>query len=315
MNNLLALFILALIAPASFSQNPVSGRATDTVTIVLTARDKSGRAVEDLTQADLKLSDGGKTSTFRLHPRKDVPNAIAVILDSSVSQEEVLPTNKSAAQWFLTNAFRKERDLGAVISFSNDLSVRQTLTSEVDLLQTAIAQTKVQMPHGYQPGGLIVSSGPPPKRPIVGSTGLWDALSSVSELLAQAGNDYRKIIILFSDGVDTSSSISKNDAIRSALKKDITIYSIGTAPERSSDLERDSLRNLSEMTGGRAYFPKKSEEFESALTQVKEELRSHYVLMFESTQVPTRNHRKVAVELLNPSRRKEKLLLAYRRGY
>ena len=315
MNNLLALFILALIAPVSFSQNPVSGRAPETVTIVLTARDKSGKAIEDLTQADVKLSDGGKSTTFRLNTQKDAPTAIAVILDSSVSQEVVLPINKSAAQWFFRNAFRKERDLGAVISFSNDLSVRQTLTNELDLLQTAIAHTKVQLPHGYQPGGLIVSSGPPPKRPIAGSTGLWDALSSVSKILAQAGNDYRKAIILFSDGVDTSSSISKNDAIRSALKNDIAIYSIGTAPEESSDLERDSLRNLSEMTGGRAYFPKKSEEFESALTQVKEELRSHYVLMFESTQGPAENYRKVAVELLNPDRRKEKLLLAYRRGY
>jgi VWFA-related protein len=312
---LLAVLTLPLAAQVSFSQNPVSARAAETVTIVLTARDRSGKPVEDLNQANFKLSDGGKNSDFRLSTRKDIPTAIAVVLDASVSQEMVLPYNKSAAQLFLRNVFREDKDIGAIISLSNNLSVEQSLTKDVNSLQSAIAQVQVQKPHGYQPGGLIVSSRPPGKRPVVGSTGLWDALSTVSEILARVGGDYRKAVILFSDGVDTSSRLSKNDAIRSALKNDISIYSIGTGPKKNSDLERDSLRNLSVMTGGRAYFPQKPEEFESALMQVKEELRSHYVVMFESTQGPAKNYRKVEIELLDPARKKEKLLLAYRRGY
>ena len=81
-------------------------------------------------------------------------------------------------------------------------------------------------------------------------------------------------------------------------------------------MRRDFLRDISEQTGGRAFFPKDTEDLAAAFAQIRDELRSQYLISYTPTNRSADGTlRKVQVEIANPALRKEKLRLFYRQGY
>jgi hypothetical protein len=73
------------------------------------------------------------------------------------------------------------------------------------------------------------------------------------------------VLVVFSDGVDTSSSDKLSTTLDEAIKRDVPIFSIGLGYSESTVEERQ-LKRLSEQSGGVAYFPgKKKEKLEAAL--------------------------------------------------
>jgi Ca-activated chloride channel family protein len=177
------------------------------------------------------------------------------------------------------------------------------------------------LPHGYIGRGVIINS--PDKTaadddPRLGTTAIWDAVWAVSEeLFGNVQRKTRRGIILITDGVDTSSRIKNEEAIKRAIAADIAIYAIGIGDNINFEgITKSSLRKVAERTGGQAYFPKNNSELLAAFSQIEEELRSQYLVAYSpSNKNHDGSYRKVEIQLVNPEMRKQKLQLNYRQGY
>jgi len=290
---------------------------TNLVNIFFTAADKNRRFITTLGQQDIRvIEDGVPQEIFTFQRETDRPLSIAILVDVSASEELTLPSEKVAAREFIKTVLRKGKDEAAIISFTGDATVEQGLTDNADHLQKAIDRIAIVLPPGYMGGGVIV----PPiynPDPRAGSTAIWDAIWVTAEdLLSETNDKTRRTIILLTDGVDTSSRFKRSEAVERAMKAGAVIYSIGIGDTQNFGVEKDSLRKLSERTGGLAFFPKDETDLRAAFGQIEQELRSQYLVAYAPTNKRRDgSYRKVEIELANPELRKQKLLLNYRQGY
>ncbi len=310
-----AISILIVYSTPLSAQSGNPSAEAKPIKIVFTIIDKDKQQISGIGKDDISLVENGIPQTISdLKTQTNVPISLAIILDNSVSQEGVLPITKLAAQSFLKAVIRQGQDQAAIVSMAERVLVEQPLTDDVNKLHNVISNVKFVPPPGYVGGGTVVSNLPPPARPASGATGLWDALFFTCEkALSPAPAGTRKAIILFSDGVDTSSHLKMSQAMEQAFKQDVAIYSVGVGDKRTFGLETDKLKKISEQTGGRAYFPEKTDELQSGLQQIVGELRTQYVLTFVPSDASSKEgYRKLKIE---SAKKGEKLNLAYRQGY
>jgi Ca-activated chloride channel homolog len=294
---------------------------TDLANVLFTAVDKDKRFVTALRREDIRvLEDGVEQEVFTFERQTELPLSLAVLIDVSASQEVTLPLEKMAAAAFVSAVVRPQKDKAAVISFTGDATLEQDLTDDRMALRRAIDRVEIVFPPGYLGRGMIVSTGPPvaDSDPRAGSTAIWDAVWVTSdEILNQVSGPRRRAIILLTDGVDTSSFKKRQEAIDRAVQTDVTVYTIGIGDsENYHGIEKDTLRKLSERTGGRAFFPRDEIELRAAFAQIEQELRAQYLVAYSpKNRKRDGTYRKVEIEVVNPEMRKQKLRLSYRQGY
>ncbi len=81
-------------------------------------------------------------------------------------------------------------------------------------------------------------------------------------------------------------------------------------------MRRDFLKDISEQTGGRAFFPKRPADLPAAFAQIEQELRAQYLITYTPTnRARDGSYRRLQIEITNPALRKQKLRLLYRQGY
>ncbi len=293
---------------------------TDLTTVLFTAVDKNKRFITTIRQEDVRvLEDGAPQTIFTFQRETERPLSLAILIDTSASQERTLPDEKNAAREFVDAVVRPSKDEVAVISFTGDSTLEQGMTGSTQRIRHAIDRVEFVPPSGYVGGGTVV--GTPPisgtNQQTAGSTAIWDAIMATSdEIFQQTSEKTRRAMILITDGEDTSSHWHIPDAITSALKADAVIYSIGIGDAYLYGVQEGKLRQISEQTGGRAYFPKNEEDLRAAFAQIQQELRSQYLVAYAPTN-KTRDgqFRQVKLEIVNPELRKENLRLSYRQGY
>lgn len=283
--------------------------------IALTAVDKDGVVIESLRAEHLSLKVGGFAATIAdVVFQTKYPLDLAVLIDASVSQEKVISTAKAGARAFVASVPATGQDRVAVVSFSDKPIYLQVLSSDFSKLDALIDQIKLDIPPGYVGHGVVVSAGPPPKAgPMPGATSLWDVVSATTtELFGDKTEKRRRAMLLFTDGVDTSSAGKFSNMIEKANKRDVAVFSIGLADSQFQGPDEQALKKLSEQTGGIAEFPgKKKEKLEAALTQIARHLRGNYVVGYCGGSVKDRA--KVQVEVIDPEMRKAKPVLFYKR--
>jgi VWFA-related protein len=292
---------------------------TDLTNILFTAVDKQKRFITTLKQEDIRvLEDGQPQEVFTFSRQTDLPLSLAIVIDTSASEERTLPIEKSAASAFVDAVLRPEKDEVAVVSFTGDSTLEQGLTGNTASVRRAINRVEFVPPAGYIGGGQV--AGTPPisgtNQSLAGSTAIWDAIWVTSEeVLTQTSDKTRRAIILLTDGVDSSSQKKLEQAVDRAIKADAVIYSIGIGDEYFGGVNEGSLKKVSERTGGRAFFPRDESDLRAAFTQIQEELRSQYLVAYSPTNKNRDgSYRRVQIEVVNPQTRKT-LRLTYRQGY
>jgi Ca-activated chloride channel family protein len=293
----------------------------------LTVTNKTGQAVAALRKEDIRvLEDGKPQDIVGFAPQTDKPLSIAILLDMSISQEKVIPVAKSVAREFVDSVIHSGRDSVGVVTFTGEAKVEQELTTNQELARQAIDRVKFEQPPGYVTSGMIAGSkgriippvmNPDPSQVVPGSTAIWDTILFTSEKLSlPAPGDTRRVIILLTDGNDTSSKRKVNDAAKAAIKSGVAVYSIGIGDEYYGGTSEDDLRKLAERTGGRAFFPKKVKDLQAVFAEIEQALRSQYVISYSSTGKKTGDKmRKIEIELVNPELRRQGLQLSYQQGY
>jgi len=293
---------------------------TEVVNVLFTAQDKNRRLLTDLKKEDIKLVEDGQPQEIIAFGRQvDLPLSLAILIDTSASQERTLPEEKSAAKSFIESVVRPAKDEVAIVSFTGEATLEQGMTNNVGRLQRAVDRVNFIPPTGYVGGGVVV--GTPPisgsNQTVQGSTAIWDAIWITSdEVLGPAPEKTRRAIILLSDGVNTYGRKKLDDAVQAALKSEAVIYSIGIGDNFYDGVDESALRKISERTGGRAFFPRDEAELRKAFTQIQIEMRSQYLIAYEPiNQKRDGSYRKIEIQLTNSELAKQKVSLTHRQGY
>jgi Ca-activated chloride channel family protein len=180
--------------------------------------------------------------------------------------EEKLPTAQEAAIGFAKRL--RPSDSMEVIDFDSQVRILQDFTSDVAALEKAIRDTHVN-----------------------GSTSLYNAiyisLKDLKKIKAASSEEIRRqAIVVLSDGDDTSSLVEYDEVLDLAKRSETAIYAIGlrqpTAARKEFKEAEFVLRQLSQETGGRAFFPNTVGELPKIYEQIAEELASQYTLAYTS---------------------------------
>jgi Ca-activated chloride channel homolog len=293
---------------------------TEVVNVLFTAQDRSRRLLTSLKREDVVILEDGKPQEVTDFSRQvDLPLSLAILIDTSASQERTLPEEKAAAVSFLETVVRPAKDEVAVVSFTGESTLEQGMTNNLPRLRRAIERVRFTPPAGYVGSG--VYTGTPPisgdAGRTVGSTAIWDAIWVTSdEVLGPAPERTRRAIILLTDGVNTYGRKKLDDAVQAALRAEAIIYSVGIGDNFYSGVDRGALNKISERTGGRAYFPKDERELREAFMQIQEEMRSQYLLAYEpANQARDGAYRRIEIQLANPQLQKDKVKVTHRQGY
>ncbi len=300
------------------------------VNVLATVRDKHGEIVNGLTKDDFILTEDGRPQTIHYFAREtDIPLTLGLLVDTSLSQRRVLDQERSASHSFLNQMVREDKDKAFMLHFDREVELLQDLTSSHEKLQAALELLSTpqftRTSGGNYPGGgggSDPNSGPGSGRGSGrhhgGGTLLYDAvyLASGEELMAK--QEGRKALIVLTDGVDTGSRESLDEAIEAAQRANTVVYSIlfkddeaygngggfGRAGisipgmggpgmgrggmgggrgggRRFPEQHADGkkvLERISKETGGRLFEVSKKEPVDQIYAQIEDELRHQYSL-------------------------------------
>jgi Ca-activated chloride channel homolog len=290
---------------------------TDLTSVLLSATDKKRRFVTTLRAEDLRLTeDGVEQQIASFEQETDAPLSLALLVDTSASQEMVLKDEQEAASSFIRSVLRPSKDSAAVISFTGITRLEQPATSDTAPLLAAVNALQVRWT-GRSPE--CNDRDAPDNVRLRCLTGVWDSIVlSIREVLSKTPERTRRAIILLSDGDDTSSRVRLYQAVEYASRHNVVVYAIGIRDKKFpyGEMRQDFLRNLADETGGRAFFPKRPADLPAAFAQIEQELRAQYLI----TYIPTNrardgSYRRLQVEITNPQLKKQNLRLSYRQGY
>ena len=294
---------------------------TNLTNIFFTAADKNKRFLSNLKAEDIRvLEDGQEQQVFTFQTNIDLPLSLAILIDTSFSEERTLPDEKIAARAFLEDVLRPSRDEAAIVSFTGETTLEQGFTGNLERLRRAIDHVEFVPPSGYIGGGVVVNGTPPisgTNQSIAGSTAIWDAVWATSEELIGASAEHtRRAIILLTDGDDTSSRMKMHEAVERAQKADALFNAIGIGDRYSYNVDEGSLRKIAEQTGGRAYFPRHERDLRDAFVQIQKDLREQYLVAYSpSNKQRDGSYRRIEIQLVNPDLKQQNIKLNYRSGY
>jgi Ca-activated chloride channel family protein len=278
---------------------------SDLVNVVVTIAGRSSVAPLDLKAEDFEiLEDGAPQEIANFARDADQPLKMVMLYDTSLSVAQRLNFERRASARFFERVMRPQ-DRAAIFSVSTDVVVLQDFTNKVPLLIEATRQLKAQ-----------------------GATSLYDAIFLASEHLKNA--EGRRVIVIVSDGGDTTSNKGLLEALAQAQKSDAVIFAIFTGNLTPSQNLRDlaaerALEALTRETGGEVLKPRlpagwqpgdeadelSLKELDRAFTNLAEQLRTQYVLGFFSTN----EKRDGAFRKLSVRIKKNDLIARARTGY
>jgi Ca-activated chloride channel homolog len=250
-------------------QSPAFRAGVEVVSLNVTVTDGPTRFVTDLQQEDFQVFEDGVKQDVTFFSRSNLPVALAILIDTSASMESRLPTAQEAAVGFARRL--RSQDLAEVVDFDSRVVILQPFTNIVPELEQAIRRT---------------SAG--------GSTSMYNAvyiaLKDLKRIVAKNVDDIRRqSIIVLSDGEDTSSLLPFEEVLELAKRSETAIYAIGLGSiDRSSSSGRGFkeaefvLRQLSQETGGRAFFPSQLADLANVYGQISDELSSQYTVGYTS---------------------------------
>jgi Ca-activated chloride channel family protein len=258
--------IPSLRAQESSSDEQVLTVDVDLVNVLFTVTDGDGRYVNDLTVEDFTvLEDGVPQQVMQFEAETDRPLLMGLVIDVSASVRDKLGFEQDAAREFFYRTLERDRDRAMLIAFDTAPRLLQDFPEDL-----SVAVDKLEAG---------------------GTSALYDAVwLAINSKMVQDERPGRSILIVISDGADTSSRMSLEDALEIAQRNDVSIYAIstnGTAGFGNAAQEQGerALESLTGETGGRAFAPLRIEELTRNFEEITEELRFQYALSYYSSNV------------------------------
>ncbi len=272
-------------------QAPVIKSQVSLVNLFATVRDKNKRIVPTLKQEDFRVSEDNQDQKIAFFSREvALPITLALLLDTSGSEQDMLSAIQDAGSRFIARVIRKG-DEALVMSFDSNVDLLSDFTDEHGQLERAIRKSRINVP---DQGTIAGNPGPIGSRQITG-TALYDAiyLACGEKLASEAG---RKAVVIVTDAEDTGSKVRLEEAIEAAQRTDTVIHILLVVDPRYGG-NPGIAHKLAEETGGRMISVRSEKKLAEAFDEISEELRSQYTLGYYPTNsAQDGKFRKVKVE-------------------
>jgi Ca-activated chloride channel homolog len=276
------------------AQSGVFRSGIDLVPLTVTVTDRTGRYVPDLTASDFAIFEDGQPQVVSLFASGHVSVDLGFLLDTSSSMREMLPFAQRAARGLLRQL--RPGDRGAVAEIGSSVLLHQAMTPDLTRVDEAIRSTHAQ-----------------------GNTALYDAvyvgLRQYQQERVASAELRRQVIVLLSDGIDTSSHVTVDDVLDLVRRLDVTIYVVSLAQnpamagamagaiagDRASFESAHALNALACESGGRLFTPRTVRELPAIYDAIGQELSNQYVIGYvRAASKGGSTFRHVSVGVLEP---------------
>lgn len=257
-----------------FVNNPLLMENIDVqmVELYTTVQNRRGKAYPDLRREQVRILEDKVPQTIeRFEWVKDRPVHAGILLDTSTSMEEELEEAQKAAVKFL-NLLMTEKDRAAVITFADTPFLAARFSNDLDLLESGLADLVAE-----------------------GETAFYDSL--IYSLYYFGGVKGRRFLVVLSDGDDVSSEYTWDETLEFVRRSGVTLYTIGLKLDRKASRARTVLSRLAEETGGDFFQIQSAQELGRIYEKIQEELRSQYLITYQSNQEEAENYRKVEIKV------------------
>jgi len=260
------LAVLILTAAVTLAQ-PNFRTDVKLIRLLVNVKNAKGDLVGSVDKSEFTVFDNGVPQEIAVFERYTTkPISVAILVDTSGSTAKDWQSEVRSIGKFLTALFSEgnERDMAAMFTFNYDVFMRHDFTRNGKRLEDSL--------RGIKPEG---------------GTSLYDAIYHAAGQLQR--RDGRHVIVLVSDGGNTTSSKFYKDAKEAAQRADAVMYPIVVVP-----IENDAGRNLggehalqtmAEDTGGR-WFDPNIKQLDTTFTEILRDLRAQYMIGYYPKNLP-----------------------------
>jgi len=252
------------------------------VNVLVSVLDDNNRPAPDLPVEAFQIFEEGvqqKIEVFESETK--LPLDIALMIDASLSAHKEISFEQQAAAHFIAQVLRPEDRLSV---FAFDENVRQIppgFSDNVKVLQSAVQK----IPDGA-------------------GTSIYDALLLGSNALEHRNEERRRVIILVTDGGETTSRSDFEAARKAAVRANTLLYSIIVRPVKSESgrntAGEHAIETITDTTGGAIFFPDTAQDLDIIFDRIDRELRTQYRLgYYPNPRGPVNTYRSIQVKVLD----------------
>lgn len=300
----LVLFLMTSIASAQAPNGKNNSKNADDNTFKVNVRlvnvfasvtDANGSPVGDLAKEDFKVLEDGVPQTISVFDREsDLPLNIVLAVDTSESTRRDMKLETASAKRFVRSILRPVDHI-SLFQITENVDQLTGFTSDLRTVERGIDR--------LQPGA---------------GTAVFDTIFLASDSLIDRKG--RKVLVLITDGGDTTSKTDYANALRRAVQAEALIYSIIVVPV-AADAGRNlggehALIQMSKDTGGKYYYAESIATLDEAFRKISEELRTQYLIAYyPNRRVSDSAFRRIQVEVAKKNPSGESLQVRHRTGY
>jgi len=256
------------------------------VNVLVSVLDEHNRPAPDLPCEAFQVLDEDNPQTIAVFEKEtQQPLDLALMIDASLSAQLSMPAQREAAVHFIQQVLRKGDRL-AIYSVDENVTQLAAFTDNVGHLQEVVR---------HVPAGA--------------GTSIYDAVYLGSKTLARQGTDRRRVIILITDGGETTSHADFDSARREAVRSNSLLYTVVIRSVKNESgrntAGEHALETITDSTGGAVFYPDSSAELDSIFDRINRELRTQYRLgYYPNPRGPADTYRRIEVKITLPGDRK-----------
>ena len=260
------------------------------VPLTVTVTDRAGHYVPDLTKADFAVFEEGKPQVIAHFATSHVPVDLGILLDTSSSMQDTLAIAQKAGAGLVRQL--GDGDRAAVIGIASTVLFHQTMTPDLARVEAALRSTRAN-----------------------GATALYDAvyiaLRQHQQERLRSSDVRRRVIVLLSDGIDTSSHVTFDEVLDLLRRVDVTVYVVSLTPDptlphvvsvdRRTFESAHALSSLARESGGRLFTARGAQELPAIYDAIGQELGNQYVIGYVPSEPAADGmFRHISVGVLQP---------------
>jgi len=264
------------------------------VPLLVTVKDAAGNLVGDLKKEDFRILDNGVEQQISVFERRtEQPLSVTLLVDTSGSTAKDLKYETDSTARFLRTLLHEgnNNDQASLYSFNWEVQLQSSFTRRLQRLEDKLRNLKAE-----------------------GGTSLYDAVVlSTSDLQGRSG---RHVVIVVTDGGDTTSSLKYQDAIVALHRADAVVYAILVVPITNGAGRNiggeNALATMTKDTGGKVFTPAIGSAMDQAFADILRELRTQYLIGYYPRNIPLTSERFHRVKVEGP---RAGLQVSTRSGY
>jgi Ca-activated chloride channel family protein len=267
-----ALVVLLMPAMGASAQAPAFRAGTRLVVVHATVRNSRGELVTTLERSAFSAYENGRKQPIALFRRDDVPVSLGLLIDNSGSMR-TLRLKVEAAALSLARASNPQDEI-FVLNFNDHPRIDVPFTSDLHVLEAGIGRVDA-----------------------IGGTAMRDAIDQAQRYLSEHGTRDRKVLVVVTDGIDNASLVTREEVARQAEQHDTTVFAVGLfGDDARKGRGRHELDQLTEKTGGLAYYPESIDEMGTVALEIARQIRSQYTIAYApGNQALDGSYRKIRV--------------------